>query len=160
MGKEKKSGQSRASSGSKPLVRALGEDSTKNVSKKKGNDANKIDYAHEIQELRATIPCWDNMFSSTAVSPEERAQAWVRLEILGQPLIERYAWAVPDEKALRICAAFDLSLKWAVGAAIGPICSSKEEWTSWLTTSTFTRGLRGQRGQRAGKRKEAAGAMS
>ena len=30
----------------------------------------------------------------------------MRLEILGQPLIERYAWAVPDERALSICAAF------------------------------------------------------
>lgn len=73
-------------------------------------------YAKEIKELKATIPCWDNMFSSE-VDPEDRAQAWVRLEVLGEPLVQKYAWAVPDEKALQICASFGPLIE--IGSGLG-----------------------------------------
>ena len=43
---------------------------------------------------------------SREVGTADREQAWMRLEVLGQPLLEKFAWAVPDAQALKICAAF------------------------------------------------------
>jgi len=75
-----------------------------------------IAYLTEIKELKETIPCWDNMFSHE-VDEEDRAQAWMRLEILGEPLIKKYAWAIPDEKALKIVAEFGPIIE--LGAGLG-----------------------------------------
>jgi len=75
-----------------------------------------IAYLTEIKELKETIPSWDNMFSSK-VDPEDRSQAWMRLEILGEPLIQKYAWAIPDERALKICSEFGPIIE--VGAGKG-----------------------------------------
>ena len=43
------------------------------------------EYADKVRELRKTIPCWSNMFSEE-VNINDRIQAWMRLEVLGQPL--------------------------------------------------------------------------
>ncbi len=63
------------------------------------------EYADKVRELRKTIPCWSNMFSEE-VNINDRIQAWMRLEVLGQPLLEKYAWAIPNEQALTICSSF------------------------------------------------------
>ena len=64
-----------------------------------------ISYLKEIEELKKTIPFWDNMFSSD-ISDEDRQIAWTRLEVIGEPLIEKYSWAIPDKKAIHICKHF------------------------------------------------------
>jgi len=54
--------------------------------------------------LRKTIPEWDDFFS--AENEEARGNNWVRLDVLGQPLCSKYAWAIPNERALNILAEF------------------------------------------------------
>ena len=61
-------------------------------------------YLIKLQNLKRTMPEWDNFFSDEA--REERASNWVRLDVVGQALSMKYAWAVPDNRALKILEAF------------------------------------------------------
>ena len=63
------------------------------------------EYFNEVQKLARTIPNWRNLFSQD-ISRDERLQQWIRLKIIGEPLIEKFAWAVPTEKALDILLSF------------------------------------------------------
>ena len=94
-------------------------------------------YLHKIVQLKATIPEWDTFFGDK-ISPEKtinksanekadncendeavsvRACNWVRLEVLGEPLCKKYAWAIPDERALQILASFSPLIE--IGAGRG-----------------------------------------
>lgn len=57
-------------------------------------------YLAKIRKLKATIPEWDDEFFTS--DEETRGSNWVRLEVVGQRLLERYAWAIPDARALKI----------------------------------------------------------
>lgn len=61
-------------------------------------------YLKEIRSLRKTIPEWDEFFSEEG--EEARGNNWVRLDVLGQPLCSKYAWAIPNHRALNILAEF------------------------------------------------------
>lgn len=58
-------------------------------------------YLAKILKLKATIPEWDDDEFFTS-DEETRGSNWVRLEVVGQRLLERYAWAIPDARALKI----------------------------------------------------------
>jgi hypothetical protein len=60
-------------------------------------------YLKDVKDLKKTIPDWNNFFQ---ISEEDRINQWVRLRILGQPLVEKYAWAIPDQRALNIIEEF------------------------------------------------------
>lgn len=60
-------------------------------------------YLKDVIDLKKTIPDWNIFFE---ISEEERIDQWVRLRILGQPLVEKYAWAIPDQRALNIIKEF------------------------------------------------------
>lgn len=62
------------------------------------------EFLMEVNNLKETIPEWDTFFQ--AESDEMRGNHWIRLEILGQPLLEKYAWGIPDQCALNILAEF------------------------------------------------------
>jgi len=72
-------------------------------------------YLRDVLALKETIPEWDDFFNSE--KPEERGNNWIRLEILGQPLCEKYSWAIPDQRALNIIAQFQPIIE--VGAGNG-----------------------------------------
>lgn len=72
-------------------------------------------YLREIRKLRKTIPEWDNFFAEG--SEETRGNNWVRLEVLGEPLCEKYAWAIPNQRALNIVANFSPLIE--IGAGKG-----------------------------------------
>ena len=71
-------------------------------------------YYKEFCKLKKTIPCWDNFFT---VPEEERLENWPRLEVLGNAMCEKYAWAVPDDRALRILKHFSPLIE--IGAGKG-----------------------------------------
>lgn len=79
------------------------------------------EFLREVKKLRKTIPDWDTFFQEGA--DEERGNHWVRLEILGQPLLDKYAWAIPDNTALNIAAHF---------APLIEIGAGKGYWASLL----------------------------
>lgn len=61
-------------------------------------------FLREVKKLQRTIPNWDSLFSEEA--DESRAEQWVRLSVLAAPLSEKYAWAIPDSRALNILSSF------------------------------------------------------
>eukprot|EP01041_Mallomonas_annulata_P004312 gene4312-8574_t len=61
-------------------------------------------FLRQVIELKQTIPNWDNFFGVNADS--NRLNEWVRLEVLGEPLAKKYAWAIPDERSLKILSNF------------------------------------------------------
>ena len=62
-------------------------------------------YLKEIRSLRKTIPEWEENFFAED-GEEARGNNWVRLDVLGAPLCSKYAWAVPNNRALNILAEF------------------------------------------------------
>jgi hypothetical protein len=64
-----------------------------------------IEYYQEVQQLKETIPNWDNLFGFK-VDPESRSNDWVRIDVLGEPLTKKFAWSIPDEQALKILMNF------------------------------------------------------
>lgn len=105
-----------------------------------GSKPMKNKYLEKINELKLTMPEWDNetFFNdhiktsknkkkrkvtadendSDAVSRMmTRESNWIRLEVLGEPLSDKFAWAIPDERALNILAHFSPLIE--IGAGKG-----------------------------------------
>lgn len=78
-------------------------------------------FYRQVMELRKTIPHWNSLFSRKA--DETRAEQWVRLQVLASPLSEKYAWAIPNNKALDILKHY---------SPIVEIGSGKGYWASLL----------------------------
>lgn len=74
-------------------------------------------YYTEFSKLKKSIPCWDSFF---VVPEQDRVHNWVRLEVLGNAMCEKYSWAVPDSRALKILKNFSPLIE--IGAGKGYIC--------------------------------------
>jgi hypothetical protein len=77
-------------------------------------EAKENQYHRELQKLKKSIPCWENFFT---VSEKDRIDSWVRLEIIGNSLSEKFAWAVPDNRALKVLKHFSPLIE--IGAGKG-----------------------------------------
>ena len=62
-------------------------------------------YFKEVQILKDTIPNWDYIYD-TSTDEEERINQLVRVEVIGQALSEKYAWAIPDARSMKILRNF------------------------------------------------------
>lgn len=80
-------------------------------------------YHKEFLKLRKSIPCWDNFFT---VSEQERVDNWPRLEVLGNAMCEKYAWAVPDDRTLKILKHFSPLIE--IGAGKGYFSRLLTDW--------------------------------
>ena len=58
----------------------------------------------------------ENFFSNSLVDPDRRAQLWMDQADLGSGLVDRYSWATPDERALRILKKFSPIVEVGCGA--------------------------------------------
>lgn len=75
--------------------------------KKKMNLSKKISsnpYLKEVKMLKSTIPNWQNIFCENAAS--DRINQLIRVEVIGQPLSEKYSWAIPNLRAIKILEFF------------------------------------------------------
>jgi hypothetical protein len=75
---------------------------------KKSKSTSSNPYYNEVLELKKTCPLWftNNFFSNTLVNENDRMNEWLRIRILGKPLIEKYSWAIPDTRALNILKSY------------------------------------------------------
>jgi hypothetical protein len=71
------------------------------------------EYLAEVRELQETLPHWGSLFSAKADST--RAEEWVRLSVIGGAISDKYAWAIPDERAFRIISNFAPLVEVAAG---------------------------------------------
>lgn len=76
-----------------------------------------IEYEEELDGLRQTLEGarWANLFCPQSLTQDERESAWTRIEVLGFPLQEKFAWACPDLRALEICKSFAPLIEIAAG---------------------------------------------
>jgi hypothetical protein len=74
-------------------------------------------YLREIRHLRKTIPEWESGEFFTECNVETQCSNWIRLEVMGQPLCEKYSWAIPNNRALNILASFSPLIE--IGAGKG-----------------------------------------
>lgn len=58
----------------------------------------------------------DNFFSNDLVTPERRAEIWMEQADLGSDLVDKYSWATPDERALKILKKFSPIVEVGCGA--------------------------------------------
>ena len=61
-------------------------------------------YLKEVAKLEKTIPNWEDMFCEEASN--SRIDQLIRVEVIGQSLCDKYAWAIPDERSLRVLSQF------------------------------------------------------
>ena len=67
----------------------------------------RIEYLEEVEELRNTLPDWDLLYlNNSNVSSEDRYNQLIRLRIIGENLVNKYSWAIPDQQALKIIKHF------------------------------------------------------
>lgn len=83
-------------------------------------------YHRELQNLKKSIPCWENFFT---VSERDRIDSWVRLEIIGNSLSDKFAWAVPDNRALKVLKKFSPLIE--IGAGKGYFSKLLKVW-KWI----------------------------
>lgn len=79
------------------------------ISKKKISNK----YLSKVIETKNNTPNWDNFFSNISSIPGD----WDALEKRLQPLRQKYAWAVPDQRALNILKEFSPLIE--IGAGNG-----------------------------------------
>ena len=73
-------------------------------------------YEKEFRQLQKSIET--TPFSSFYVVPEEeRLEAWPRVDVIGSALTDKYSWAVPDLKAIKVIAFFSPLIE--IGAGNG-----------------------------------------
>ena len=65
-----------------------------------------------------------HFFSSKHVSPEQRAEIWENQADLGEKLVNKYAWATPDARLLKVFQYFSPIVE------IG--CGSNAYWAKWM----------------------------
>lgn len=58
----------------------------------------------------------DHFFSDEHVDPERRAELWMRQADVGEESVNKYAWAIPDERALRVLKHFSPLIEIGCGA--------------------------------------------
>lgn len=72
-------------------------------------------YADEVQKLKSNSKFWKNIFEGDINGKREKA--WDEIEKKSQELSNQFAWAVPDEKALKIIEYFSPLIE--IGAGKG-----------------------------------------
>ena len=58
----------------------------------------------------------DNFFSNTHLDADRRGELWMEQADAGEALVNRYSWAIPDERALRILKHFSPIVEIGCGA--------------------------------------------
>ena len=65
-----------------------------------------------------------HFFSPTHITPEQRAEIWENQADLGENLINKYAWATPDSRLLKVFQHF--------GPIVEVGCGSNAYWAKWM----------------------------
>ena len=58
----------------------------------------------------------DNFFSNTLMDPDRRGELWMDQADRGEELVNQYAWAIPDDRAMRILKTFSPLVEIGCGA--------------------------------------------
>ena len=66
-----------------------------------------------------TCQLWNNgNFFSNTVNHDDRMTEWVRIRIVGKALLEKYSWAIPDDRSLKILSNFSPLIEIGSGKSV------------------------------------------
>jgi hypothetical protein len=66
----------------------------------------------------------EHFFSNNYITPDQRAEIWEIQADIGEKLINKYAWATPDERVLKVFQHF--------GPIVEVGCGSNAYWANWM----------------------------
>lgn len=89
----------------------------------KSEDGEENEYHQAVQALKAASKFWYNIFDKDLSSSNDRMKCWEKIEAASQELCQKYAWAVPDNRAIKILKHF---------SPLVEIGAGKGYWTSLL----------------------------
>ena len=90
------------------------------------NDSNPL-LEKQQQFLNSLSPkIRSHFFSSTYVTPAERAEVWENQADLGETLVNSYSWATPDPRLLKIFQYF--------GPIVEVGCGANAYWAKWMNS--------------------------
>lgn len=61
-------------------------------------------YHEEVRKLKASVPLWDGLLQENIEG--SRGEVWDEVQRSSEELCHRFAWAIPDERALKVLAHF------------------------------------------------------
>ena len=101
---------------SKDKMKAVGSSGTEKdrIKAKSGGEKHNA-YQREMAKIADQIPSFGDAFFSTSV--EDRTQRWNEMDNLWDPLCAKYAWACPDNRALKVLCHFSPLIE--IGAGKG-----------------------------------------
>jgi hypothetical protein len=115
MGKNNKKRRIRSTS-TPPPAKALSSSSKPQEKKKTLENTNPL-LQQQSKFLKSLSPKdRDGFFSDALVDPERRAELWMAQAEIGEELVNKYAWATPDDQALRILKHFSPLVEIGCGA--------------------------------------------
>jgi hypothetical protein len=71
-------------------------------------------YLLKVRALQSTLHHWDDLFTP-GISEESRLQDLIRLNVVGNYLTDRYAWAIPNSRAINILSSFEPLIEMGCG---------------------------------------------
>eukprot|EP00605_Chrysophyceae_sp_TOSAG23-4_P001960 GSChrysophyteH1.ASY1.ANO1.2171.1 assembled CDS len=81
------------------------EDTVKVVKKSSRQSPFENEFFQEMQRVKKQLPIWKTLFSAST-NVEHRMLAWDELDRIWNPIRDKFAWAIPDNRALRILKSF------------------------------------------------------
>ena len=94
------------------------------ASKPKKSNSNPLEAAQQSFLKSLSAETRSHFFSNKHVTPEERAKIWENQADLGEKLVNKYAWATPDTRLLKVFQHF------APIVEMG--CGSNAFWAKWM----------------------------
>ena len=86
--------------------------------KKRERTEEKTLYEVDVAKLEHNIGTWNDLFC--IVDEGKRKQAYARMIAKGEDLVNQYAWAIPNKRALNIAAAFSPLVEVMTPTTISP----------------------------------------
>lgn len=107
-GKEKKNKRSSSGVDANATTRDRDDAAETTTKKTKTTSESSNPLASKLQAFLDSIPAQErnHFFSNTHVDPERRAELWARQADVGEELVNQYAWAIPDKRALQVLQHF------------------------------------------------------
>lgn len=72
------------------------------------------EYLQQVLELKEACADWDNLFSKN-ISNDRRMLQWQYASMKGEALVEKYAWAIPNNTAIKIISKFSPLVEMGAG---------------------------------------------
>jgi hypothetical protein len=100
----------------------LDQDSSKKKKKKSISSSHQYLYLdgdnpfyREVLKLKESIPIWDRFFDRDSATENDHLLYWTILHNNAEKLVNKYAWAIPDDTCLRVLAHFSPLVEIASG---------------------------------------------